>query len=175
MSRGVLMIRKQFLAILSLIFVSGLAGSHPWSADKPKKNSKANAIALPLSAKPEALSDEFPLRVTVAPRYPAPIKEKYQGFASHINKLRIPTTTSRNNYFRTHSTASSLTIIGWYAELINVEETPEGMVAKLKVSAQRANVIDGLYYYEYYLVNDRGARFIQWEHEPVQPLDVIGL
>jgi hypothetical protein len=169
------MVGRSFIGALTLLMIVGLVGSHQLFADKPKKNSRENAEARPRSTKPLALPDQFPLNVGIDPRSPEPIKEKYQALVDRLNTMQIPATTVRDTYFRTHSLASSLTMIEWYAGLEAVEETPAGLMVKLKVYAKRKNVIDGLFYYEYYLVSDRGAEFIRWEHEPAQTRDVIGL
>ena len=169
------MARRYFIGAFACLILGGLATSHQLFADKPQKPSKAKSVAPQSTSKPVPLSQQFPLKVAVDSSLPGAIKESYQRISSYINNARIPTSAVRNNYFRAHSDANSPEVIGWNAVLMNVEETPEGFLAKLRVYAHRKGVIDSLYYYEYYLINGRGVHFVETEHEPVQPRDVIGI
>ena len=169
------MTRTRFIGGLAVLVLGCFVSSHRLFADKPQKASKATAIRQQPMSRPAPLGQQFPLNVAIDSSLPEQIRAGYQKINAHLNAAEIPTSTVRNEYFRVHANTNSPQVIGWNAVLMNVEETPQGFLAKLRVYAYRKGVIDSLYYYEYYLINNTGAHFIQWEHEPVQPRDVIGI
>ena len=166
------MSRIRILVGIAMIGSSSLIGSAYLFAGDPQEDPGSSPPASANMAKVAA--EGHHLRVELGNELPEEMKLRLAGGINHLNKSNISTNRVRMQYFLANSLAGARQIIGWDAVLADAEEVPGGVLTKLRVSARRQGAIDSLSYYEFYLVNGRGARLVGWEEDPNRNADVVG-
>lgn len=92
-----------------------------------------------------------------------------ENIARLLTAKGLPATQARIDYFRANLPPGSADVTGWRGALASATETPDGIVATLRVYASYSLKFDNLHLVESYLINDQEVQFIEARLPAPQP------